>query len=164
MRMWSCSSRSSAGTYRELFRVQALDQALGEDRHAVGAAVGQALDDRADQGVDHLVEPIRSRAELFRDQRERRAGGLADAEREVAGFAAHRDHEVPARGGLRVDQQVLHDAGADVARGLVAEGVDALGQIEIVVDGLGHVDDFERALECLGEAHGGERRVVAADA
>ena len=39
-------------------------------------------------------------AELLRDQRQRRAGGLADAEREVAGLAAHRDHEVPARRGL----------------------------------------------------------------
>ena len=102
-------------------------------------------------------------AELLGDERERRARGLADAEREVPGLAAHRDDEVPARGRLRVDHQVLDDLDADVARRLEAEGADVVRQIEIVVDRLRHVDDAERALRRLGELVGAERRVVAAD-
>ncbi len=92
-----------------------------------------------------------------------RAGGLADAEREVARLAPHRDHEVPARGGPGVDHQVLHDLDADVARGLEAEGVDVGGQVEVVVDRLRHVDDVDAALRLLRELHRRERRVVAAD-
>ena len=70
------------------------------------------------------AQPDRLGAELLGDERQRGAGRLADAERQVAGLAAHRDHEVPARGGLGVDHQVLDDLDADVARGLVAERVD----------------------------------------
>ena len=53
-------------------------------------------------------------------------GGLADAERQVAGLPAHGDDEVPATGGLRVDHQVVDDLDADRARRLVAEGPDVV--------------------------------------
>ena len=140
-----------AGDGLELVLGEVLDQALGEHGDAVGAAVREALDDGAGEDVDDLVERDGLSAELLGNDRERRARGLADAEREVAGLSAHRDDEVPARRGLRVGQQILHDAGADVARRLVAEGRDALGQVEIVVDRLRDVDDAERALRVLGE-------------
>ena len=140
-----------AGDGLELVFGEVLDQALGEHGDAVGASVREALDDRADEDVGNFVERDGLAPEFLGDDRERRARGLADAERQVARLSAHRDDEVPARGGLRVGQQVLHDAGADVARGLVAEGRDALGQVEIVVDGLRHVNDAERALRVLGE-------------
>ena len=83
--------------------------------------------------------------ELLRHQRQRRAGRLADAEREVAGLAPHRHDEIPARRRLRVDHQVLDDLDAVVARRLVAEGVDVRRQIEVVVDRLRHVDDADGA-------------------
>src|SRR5207302_1835861 len=98
--------------------------------------------------------------ELFRDQGEGRARRLADAQREVAGLAAHGRHEVPARGGLGVHHQVLDDVHPHVARGLEPEGVDGGGQVEVVVDGLGDVDDAQAeqrehgVLEVLGVGGG----------
>ena len=121
------------------------DDALGDDRDAVAPAVAEALDDRADQRVDDRLEPDRSSGELLGDERQRRAGRLADAEREVPGLAAHRDDEIPARRRLRVDHQVLDDLDAVVARRLEAEGVDVRRQVEIVVDRLRHVDDADAA-------------------
>ena len=126
MRTLPCASRSTSSSLREVRRGRcASDDALGDHRDAVAPAVAQALDDRADERVDDRPEAGRGRrAELLGDERQRRARRLADAEREVAGLAAHRDHEVPARRGLGVDHQVLHDLDADVARGLEAERVD----------------------------------------
>ena len=93
----------------------------------------------------NVLSRIFALGELLGDERQGGAGGLADAERQVAGLAAHRDHEVPARGGLGVHHQVLHDVDADVARGLEAEGVDVGGQVEVVVDRLGHVHHADAA-------------------
>ena len=50
---------------------------------------------------------------------------------------------------LRVDHQVLDDLDADVARGLEAERVDVRRQVEVVVDGLRHVDDADAARRLL---------------
>ena len=41
----------------EVLLLHALDQALGDDGNAVGAAGGEALDDGADEGVDHRLHP-----------------------------------------------------------------------------------------------------------
>ena len=131
-----------------------LDEALGEHGDAVGPPAGQALDDRADERVDDGREPHAAAPELLGDERERGAGGLADAEREVPGLAAHRDDEVPARGGLRVDHQVVDDLDADGARGLVAERPYVVRQVEIVVDRLGHVDDAQPAARRLSQPVG----------
>ena len=104
--------------------------------------------------LSRIVPP----GELLGDQRQRRAGRLADAEREVAGLAAHRDDEVPARRGLRVDHQVLDDLDAVVARGLEAEGVDVRRQVEVVVDRLRHVDDVDAARRPSPRASSPRRR------
>ena len=102
-------------------------------------------------------------AELLGDERERRPRGLADPERQVPGLPAHRDDEVPAPGGLRVDHQVVDDLDADGARRLVPEGPHVVRQVEIVVDGLGHVNDPQPAAGGLRQLVGRERGVVAAD-
>ena len=101
--------------------------------------------------------------ELLGDHGERGARSLADAEREVPCLSAHRDHEVPARGGLCVDHQVLHDLDADVARGLETEGVDVLRKVEVVVDRLRDVHDAQHSARGLRETRRAEARVVAAD-
>ena len=148
---------------RELLRIEAEDEPLGEHGDAVAPPVGEALDDGADERVDDRLEPDLLRRELLGDERQRRARRLADAEREVAGLPAHRDDEVPARGRLGVDHQVLDDLDADVARRLEAEGVDVRGKVEVVVDRLRHVDDVDPAARPLLELHRREGGVVAAD-
>jgi hypothetical protein len=142
---------------------QVLDQPFGQHRRPVVVAVTAALDDRAGQHVDDLAEPDRRVAELLGDDAQRGAGCLADAEREVAGGAAHGHDQVPARGGARVDHQVLDQLRADVAGGLEAEGRDAVGQVEVVVDGLGHVHHAQPAAGLLGQRHRRKGRVVAAN-
>jgi 6-phosphofructokinase 1 len=42
----------------------------------------------------------------------------------IGGLAPHRDHEVPPRGRLRVNHEVLDDLGAEVTRRLIPKGVD----------------------------------------
>ena len=148
---------------REIGRVEPEHDALRDDGHAVPAPRRQALDDRADQRVDDRLERDVPAAELLGDERQRRAGGLADAEREVARLPTHGDHEVPARRRLRVHHQVLDDLDTDVTRGLEAERVDVRRQIEIVVDRLRHVHDADAPGRLLLELHRGERGVVAAD-
>ena len=110
-----------------------------------------------------VLSRMRLAGELLGDERQRRAGRLADAEREVPGLAAHRDDEVPARRRLGVHHQVLDDLDAEVARRLEAEGVDVRRQVEVVVDRLRHVHDADAAAALLLELHRRERRVVAAD-
>ena len=101
--------------------------------------------------------------ELLGDHRQRRAGGLAHPEREVARLPAHRDDEVPARRRLRIHHQVLDDLDAVVPRRLEAERVHVVRQVEIVVDRLRHVDDADAALGLLFELHRRVGGVVAAD-
>ena len=84
-------------------------------------------------------------------------------ERQVPGLASHGDDEIPPRRGLRVHHQVLHDVGAEMARGLESERVHERGQIEIVVDGLRHVDDVDAARRALFDLHRGIGGIVAAD-
>ena len=81
----------------------------------------------------------------------------------MAGLAAHRNDEIPARRRLGVDHQVLHDVDAVVPRGLEPERVHVRRQVEVVVDRLRHVDDANPAGRALFEVHRRERRVVAAD-
>ena len=151
---------------RELLEIalrENLDEPLGEHRDAVLPAVREPLDDRPHERVDDRLQSRLLARELLGDERERRAGGLADAEREVPGLPPHGDDEVPARGRLRVDHQVVHDLDADGARRLVAEGADVVRQVEIVVDRLGNVHDPELAVRRGRELVGAVRGVVAAD-
>ena len=130
----------------QLGRVELLDQPLGQHGDAEVPAHRAALDDRALDDVADVGEGDVSRLrELLADDGERRARGLADAEREVAGLAAHRDDDVPAPGRARVLHQVAHELDADVARGLEAEGRHVRRQRQVVVDRLRHVDAADRA-------------------
>ena len=81
----------------------------------------------------------------------------------MTGRAAHRNHDVPARRRLGVDHEILDDLHAVVPRRLKAERVDVCGQIEIVVDRLGHMDDAQAAGGVFGQLHRRKRRIVAAD-
>ena len=128
------------------------DDAFGDHGDAVAPPVANALDDCRHEVVDDRLQPNR-RLELLGDERQRRAGRLPDAEREVTRLAAHRDDEVPPRRRLGVDHQVLHDLDAVMPRRLVAERVDVGRQIEIVVDGLRHVDDADAPARARLEPH-----------
>jgi hypothetical protein len=155
IRKFPCASRSTSSS-------AARSDAFGDHRDAVAAAVAQALDDRAHQRVDDRLEPQRL-GKLLRNQRQRRAGRLADAERQVPRLTAHRDDEVPTRRGPRIHHQVLDDIGAVVPRRLEAEGVDGRRQIEVVVDRLRHVHDVNAPLRALLELHRRVGGIVAAD-
>ena len=55
----------------------------------------------------------------------------------MPGFASHRHDEIPARGRFRIDHQTFYDFDTDVARGLKAEGRNAMREVER--DQHGHV-------------------------
>jgi hypothetical protein len=124
--------------------------------------VAQPLDDGGDHRINNLFEADRA-GELFRDQRQGRPGGLADSQREVAGFAPHGDDEIPARRRFGVDHQVLDDLDAVMARRLESEGVDVRRQIQVVVDRLRDVDHANAAPGVSFELHGRECRIVASN-
>ncbi len=136
---------------------------LGHYSDAVQPAVGQPLDDRAHQGVHYCLEPDAPPQKLLGDERERGARGFADAHRKMPGSAAHRDDEVPARRGLGVHHEVLHDLDAVVTRGLEAERIHVRRQVEIVVDGLRHMHDLEPPRGLLLQLHGRIGGIVTAD-
>src|SRR6059058_5047786 len=77
MRTFPCVSRSTSDA-REVRGVDAEGQPLGEDGDAVQPAVGQSLDDGADQRIHHLLEPDALPWKLLRNERERGTGCLAD--------------------------------------------------------------------------------------
>ena len=162
MRRFPCASRSTSCSEARSFGSDVKHDAFGNHRDAIAASVTQTLDDGADERVDDRFQSERLR-ELFGNQRERRAGGFADSEREMAGLPSHRDHEIPARRGFRVHHEVLDDLGAVVPSGLEPERVDRRGQIEIVVDRLRHVHHVNTALRAFFELHRRVRRVVAAN-
>jgi hypothetical protein len=143
--------------------IDAEHDAFGDDRDPVAPSVGEALDDRSHQRVHEDLELDLLPCKLLGDEGEGGARRLADAEGQVAGLPAHGDHEVPARGGLGVHHQVLHDVDPDVARGLETEGVHVCRQVEVVVDGLGHVHHVDAAARFLLELHRGEGGVVSPD-
>ena len=78
-------------------------------------------------------------------------------------LAAHGHDQVPARRRLGVNHQVLDQLDAHVPRGLEAEGGNAVRQVEVVVDGLRHVDDAQTPAGVRCQAHRREGGVVAAD-
>ena len=134
---------------RQLRRIELLDQPFGQHRDAERAARRAALDDRAFDDVADVGEGDVLVRELLGDDGQRRAGGLADAEREVTGLAAHRDDDVPAPRRPRILHQVAHELDADVTRGLEAEGGDVRRQRQVVVDRLRHVRGADAALRPL---------------
>src|SRR5581483_1709714 len=149
--------------FGQLLLVEFFDQPFGQDRDAVMKSVGAPLDDRAFDDVTDLREGHGLLLELLADERERGAGGLADAERQVAGLPAHRDDDEPAFGRARVLDQVAHQFDADVPRRLVAEGRDVAGQWQVIINRLRHVNRADRAAGFLRHRPRRERRVIAAD-
>ena len=132
---------------REILGVEVEHEPFGDHRDAVAPAIAETLE-IAPTSVSTIALSRIAAGELLGDQRQGRARRLADAEREVAGLAAHRDDEVPARGRLGVDHQVLDDLDAVVPRGLEPERVDVRRQVEVVVDGLRHVTTRMRPPAC----------------
>ena len=114
------------------------------------------------QHVGQAIEADLRLGELLGDDRQRGAGGAADAERQMAGVPAHHGDEEPALGGGRVLHEVADQLLAEVAGGGEAEGHDVARQRQVVVDRLGHVGDGQ-PLHRLGQPRGREGRVVAAD-
>ena len=148
---------------REILFVHAEHQAFRDHRDAVESAVAEPLENRTRENVDDPFQADAAAAEFLGDERQRRARRLSDAEREVTGFSAHRDDEVPARRGLGVHHQVLEDLDAVMTGRLEAERVDVRRQVEIVVDRLRHVRHADPAAGPFFELHGGVRGVIAAD-
>jgi hypothetical protein len=97
--------------------------ALGEDRHAEGAAAGDPLEHRGLDDVHQARQPdgIIAR-ELLGDHREGGPCRLPDAEGQVAGRAAHGHHQVPPLGGHGIGHQVVDELNPHAPRGLEAEG------------------------------------------
>jgi hypothetical protein len=144
-----------------------LRQTLGEHRHAVPAALGAALDDRPDEHVGDLVQAdlvfLTVAGELLGNHGQVGPGGLGDAQGQRAGLASHGHDEVPAPRGARIEHQVAHELGAQMARRLKTEGIDVRRQVEVVVDGLGHVHHAQARAGALGHLHRRKCGVVAAD-
>ena len=88
---------------REILMVHVEHEAFGDHGHAVVPPIAQSFDDGAGQNVDDPLEADVVVAEFLGNQRQRRARRLADAEREVPGFAPHGDDEIPTRRGLGID-------------------------------------------------------------
>src|SRR5205085_11944995 len=76
--------------------VELLAEPLGEDGHAVFAALDAPLDDGALEGVGDALERDAWLRKLLGDHGERGRRRAADAERQVAGVAAHDRDEEPA--------------------------------------------------------------------
>ncbi len=81
----------------------------------------------------------------------------------MPGVAPHHRQEEPPAGSHRVLHEVVDEILAQVNGRREPEGGNVVGQGQIVVDGLGHMGQGERAAQRLGDAGGSERRVVAAD-
>ena len=108
------------------------------------------LDDRADDRVDDEIDLDVAARELFGNDRERRAGRFAHAQRQRTRLASHADDEIPARRRARVFHQALDDAGSDRSRRLESERRRVVGQRKVVVDRLGDGRDADAARGSLG--------------
>jgi hypothetical protein len=147
----------------EVARLEPPAEALGEYGHAVGPSHGEPLHDGALDDARDRREADVPLGELLGDERQGGARRLRRAEGQVAGAAAHHHDQVPAARGARVLHQPRDDARRILPRRLEAEGRDALGQRQVVVDGLRYVGDADAASGLLRHAPGRESGVVAAD-
>ena len=145
---------------------EAVEDTFADHGGAVVDAHELALDDAADHHVDDLVDGDLGLVEELGDDDHGVVAGSGDAEGEVAGRAAHGGDHEPVLAGAGI----LHDGGGQHATlgfgAVVAEGGAAVGQWQVVVDGLRHVDIGYRVVlvgKELGDAVGGGGRVVAAD-
>ena len=129
----------------ELGRIELVDEALGQHRDAEVAPHRPPLDDRAFDDVADRGKRHARRGTFLGDERERGSGRLADAEREVARLAPHRDDDVPAARRPGVFHQVSDQLDSDVPGGLEAERGHVRRQRQVVVDRLRHVDAADGA-------------------
>ncbi len=145
---------------------QCVEHTLRDDGGAVVHAHDFTLDDRRDDHVDDLLDRDFGLVEHLGDDDHRVVAGLADAECEVAGTAAHGGQHEPVAAGAGVYVDRAGDDGAFVLGRFVAERRRALRKRQVVVDGLRHVDVGDGvflALKELGDAVGRRSGVVAAD-
>ena len=147
----------------QVTRVQMLDQALGQDHHAIVAPIAQPLDDGTHQNVHNVLQTNDGRTELFGENGQGRASGLTDTQGQVARLPSHGHAEVPAGRGLGIHHQTFNDLHAHMPGGLITKSRDAVGQIQIVVDGLGHMHHMDAACRHFLKFHGRIGRVVATD-
>ena len=147
----------------ELGRIELVDEPLGQHGDAVMTSHRPPLDDRALDDVADRGERNARRGTFLGDESERGSGRLADAEREVAGLAPHRDDHVPAARRPGVFHQVPDQLDADVPGGLEAERGHVRRQRQVVVDRLRHVDAADRAGGVFADVARRQRRIVAAN-
>ena len=119
--------------------VHQLNDALGDQGHAVTLAGGQPLDDRAGDHVGDFAQAHGIGLPLFGDQGQSSPCALADAHRQMPRLAAHGHDNVPTHRGQRVVHQVGDDHRPHLPRGLKAKSRHALRKGQVVVDGLGYV-------------------------
>ena len=81
----------------------------------------------------------------------------------MSGMAAHHRHEEPLAGRGGVLHQIPDELHAQVHRRCEAEGGDLRRKRQVVVDGLGDVDDRHAAVDGAGDLGGAEGGVVTAD-
>lgn len=142
-----------------------VEDALRDDGGAVVHAHDLALDDRRDHQVDDLLDGDLRLVEHLRDDDHRVVARLTDTECEVAGRTAHGCQHEPVAARACVDIDGAADDGTLVLGRLVTERRRALGQGQVVVDRLRHVDvgnGVFLGLEELGDAVCGRCRIIAA--
>src|SRR5205823_8868182 len=101
--------------------IEALDQPLGQEGHAMLPALDATLDDRALEDARDLIEGDRALGKLLTDDGQGRAGGAADAEGQVSRVAAHDGHEEPLVRRRGVLHEIPHEILAYVDRRRVPE-------------------------------------------
>ncbi len=147
----------------ELGRIELVDETLAQHRDAEVAPHRPSLDDRAFDDVAERGKRHVRRRVFLGDKRERGSGRLADAEREVARLAPHRDDDVPTASGPRVFHQVSYQLDSDVPGGLEAERGHVRRQRQVVVDRLRHVHAVDGAGRVFADVAQRKRRVIAAN-
>ena len=91
------------------------------------------------------------------------AGGLADSEGQMAGFAAHGHDKVPARCGVGVHHEILDNLDGDMPGRLKTERRNAIRKIEVIVDGLRHMHNLNAPGHLFLQFERREGRIVSAD-
>ena len=159
--------RDDIAKLREVLFGDLLNDALCDNGDAVVAPRQITLYDGADDDIDDLLKWNLILCELLGDDRDRRARAASHAECEMSRRASHGDGKVPTVvRRTRVLHEVFNLHRTECTRRLKAERRNALGQREVVVDGLGNMDDVDctpHLARILGDCHRTERRVVTAD-
>ena len=145
---------------------EAVEDTFGNHGCAIVDAHDFAFDDAAYNEVDNLVDGDFGLVEEFGDDDHGIVACTGDAEGEMACGTTHGRDDEPVFGGAGI----FHDSGADDGTlgfgAIVAEGGRAVGQREVVVDGLGDVDVGNwvvLAFEEFGDAVGRRSGIVATD-